>query len=128
MHESRPLQIAVAVVERAGYFLIGQRPTNAVQGGLWEFPGGKLLEGESPELAAVRECREETGLEVEVVGQYPGVVWEYPHGLVSLHFFACRPTNSDRPPREPFRWVAARELEHFAFPEANALLLERLQR
>jgi 8-oxo-dGTP diphosphatase len=50
--------IAVAVVEHDDRVLIGQRPPGVVLGGLWEFPGGKIFEGESAEEAAVRECRE----------------------------------------------------------------------
>lgn len=128
MQRCRPTQVAVAVVEHEGRFLIGQRAEGLVLAGLWEFPGGKILEDESPEEAAVRECGEETGLGVEPLGQYPGVVWDYPHGLVSLHFVACRPLDAEAPPRGGFRWVPREELADYRFPEANALLLERLTR
>lgn len=55
-----PQSIAIAVVQRGEQFLIGQRPLGVALAGLWEFPGGKVLPGESPEAAAVRECQEET--------------------------------------------------------------------
>ena len=128
MEITRPTQVAVAVVERDGSFLIGQRASGLALAGMWEFPGGKILEDESPEQAAVRECREETGVEVEPVGQYPGVVWEYSHGLVSLHFLACRPVDGAAEPGGGFRWVAREALADYRFPEANAVLLERLTR
>ncbi len=53
-------RIAIAVVEHDGNFLIGLRPSGAVLGGLWEFPGGKVEPDETPEAAAARECLEET--------------------------------------------------------------------
>jgi mutator protein MutT len=59
--ESR-VEIAVAVVEHQGRFLIGKRPDDAALGGYWEFPGGKVEQGESPADAAIRECLEETGV------------------------------------------------------------------
>lgn len=57
-----PTPIAIAVVQHADQFLIGQRPAGLVLSGYWEFPGGKIQLGETPEAAAVRECLEETGL------------------------------------------------------------------
>lgn len=122
-----PTPIAVAVVRYDGNFLIQQRPVGSKLAGLWEFPGGKIEANESPEDAAVRECLEETGLEVRVVGAYPEVVQQYDHDKVRIHFFACVPTNS--PPATPnsSRWVTARELRDYEFPRANAGLIAMLQ-
>jgi 8-oxo-dGTP diphosphatase len=58
--------IAIAVVEQNNCFLIGKRPPGVVLAGYWEFPGGKILDGEEPSACAARECREETGVDVEV--------------------------------------------------------------
>lgn len=124
----RPTQVAIAVVEHDERFLIGPRAAGLPLAGLWEFPGGKIADDETPEEAAVRECREETGLEVEAVGSYPGVVWDYPHGLVSLHYIDCRPLDPKAEPRGGFRWVPRDELAEHRFPEANAVLIERLSR
>ncbi len=119
-------EIAIAVVQRGGEFLIGQRPNGAALAGYWEFPGGKIDPGETAEEAAYRECLEETGLEVCVSGRYPTVDYSYPHGLVRLHFFACTSVAERRPLPKRFRWVAAAELGAYQFPPANAALLERL--
>jgi len=121
-------RIAVAVVEQEGRFLIGQRPPGVPLSGLWEFPGGKLQAGETPEEAAVRECREETGLAVEPLFRYPSATHDYAHGRVELCFIACRP--SDREPREPqppFLWIGRQDLERYEFPAANRPLLELLK-
>lgn len=64
-----PVQVVAAVVRRGESFLVGQRPYEKRHGGLWEFPGGKCEPGESLAAAAVRELREELGVEVVEVGE-----------------------------------------------------------
>jgi 8-oxo-dGTP diphosphatase len=122
------IEIAIAVVEREGRYLIGLREEVAALAGYWEFPGGKIDDLESPEAAAVRECLEETGLVVRVTGKYPAVVHDYEHGRVRLHFMACASVEQRRalPPR--FRWVPAKELVAYQFPPANRELLDLLSR
>lgn len=117
--------IAVAVVERKGEFLVGVRPTGVPLAGYCEFPGGKVLPEETGQAAAVRECLEETGLVVEVVGAFSEVVHDYSHDRVRLEFFACRPLD-DRLPRPPFRWCPREQLPELKFPEANAALVAYL--
>lgn len=121
-----PQLIAIAVVERNGFFLVGRRPEGAALAGFWEFPGGKVEAGESPEEAAVRECREETGVEVEVVGEYPSHTQHYEHGVVHLRFFTCRPRDPAQAPREPFQWAPRTTLAAFEFPVGNRRLLDLL--
>ena len=118
--------IAVAVVEHESRFLIGQRSEKAVLAGRWEFPGGKVEPGETPEQAAVRECREETGLNVLVTGSYPTVDHEYEHGRLRLYFFACRPVDPQAEPQHGFRWMPRQELARYEFPVANEALIKRL--
>ena len=86
-----PTRIAVAVVERDGEFLVGQRSAGAALAGLWEFPGGKVEPGETVGEAAVRECLEETDLAIEVIGEHSTVTHHYQHGLVAVTFVDCRP-------------------------------------
>jgi mutator protein MutT len=119
-------QIAIAVVERAGRFLVGQRPAGVPLAGLWEFPGGKVTPGETIEQAAARECLEETGLTVRVVEAFPIVRHEYPHGGVELYFFRCTIVEPEHLPKEPFTWLTAAELAELSFPEANRAILDQL--
>jgi 8-oxo-dGTP diphosphatase len=124
---SESIAIAIAVVEHNGRFLIGQRPAGVPLGGLWEFPGGKIQLGESPEEAAVRECQEETGLAVTALSRYPEHVQQYDHGRVHLNFIACRPIESTPPaPQPPFRWVRREEIAGYSFPAGNMELLRLL--
>jgi len=123
---NRPTPIAIAVVQHAGCFLIGRRPDSTELGGLWEFPGGKILVDESPEQAAVRECLEETALDVVVQDEYETQLQVYAHGVVHLHFFDCMPSDPQQQPLVPFRWVKREELSQYEFPEGNRLLLARL--
>ena len=118
-----PTQIAIAVVERNGRFLVGERPAGKPLAGFAEFPGGRVEAGETPEQAAVRECFEETGLSVAVVRRYDDCRHDYAHDRVHLHFFACRIVGADTPPRDPFRWISRADLETLDFPEANRQLL-----
>jgi 8-oxo-dGTP diphosphatase len=122
-----PTPIAIAVVEHEGCFLVGQRPSGVALAGLWEFPGGKIEPGETPESAAVRECCEETGLTVEPLFRYPEHVEQYNHDCVEIFFIACRLSPSQPAiPRQTFRWIPRRELQHFEFPAGNAALLKIL--
>lgn len=126
MSSPEPIPIAIAIVERGGMVLIGRRPLDVPLGGFWEFPGGKVRPGETLEEAAVRECREETGLGVRLGPKYLSVGHRYAHGQLELHFFAAAPLDPSQTPAEPFCWVHLAELGAYRFPPANAEILARL--
>ena len=98
--------------------------------GYWEFPGGKCEPGETAEQAVVRECREETGLDVLPIRFRDRITHHYPHGLVELSYFdVVTVSQSASPdPSTGFVWVAASELPSLTFPEANAPILDALGR
>lgn len=121
-----PTEIAIAVVEQQGQFLIGQRPAEVALGGLWEFPGGKVEPGELPLNAAARECLEETGLVVQAIGEYLVHEQPYAHDTVRLHFIRCEVGGEVPAPRFPFRWVARQDLAQYEFPRGNDPLLALL--
>ena len=124
--QPRVVPIAIAVVEHEGKFLIGRREEGTVLAGLWEFPGGKVEAGETSQVAAARECLEETGLEVEVGPAYPAVVHQYDHARVHLEFFACRPKDSRQQAHPRFLWAPVERLTEYEFPTANAALIAYL--
>ena len=141
----QPTQVAIAVVQQNGKFLVGIRPDGKPLAGFAEFPGGKVDVGETPERAAVRECFEESGLCVEAIEKYFSTIHRYSHGLLEIHFFHCRlvteclpntPLPDGRssvgtaspPLTPPFRWVSADELATLQFPAANRELTQLLLR
>jgi 8-oxo-dGTP diphosphatase len=118
--------IAVAVVRWQGRVLIGRRPSSVPLAGYWEFPGGKIRSGEQPQAAARRECREETGLDVQIGDLLCDVEYEYGHGRLRLHFFAAQPTSGNREPTRRFRWVEISQLPQYEFPPANQAVIQQL--
>jgi mutator protein MutT len=118
----------IGIIRRAGWYLIRLRPVGTVYAGYWEFPGGKCEPGETPEQATVRECREETGLEVVPRRLRRVVEHTYPHGRVRLAFFDCelRDPTAEPEPVYGCRWVRPDELLQLRFPEANEEILAEL--
>jgi 8-oxo-dGTP diphosphatase len=79
--------VAAAVIERPGEFLLARRPEGKPYPGYWEFPGGKMEPGEDARAALVRELREELGIEVREATPWITRVYTYTHATVRLHFF-----------------------------------------
>ena len=85
--DRRQVDVAVGVLIRAdGAFLLTSRPAGKVYAGYWEFPGGKLEEGETVEQALRRELQEELGILIGTVHPWQVQSVDYPHALVRLHF------------------------------------------
>lgn len=123
--DQRVTEVAIAVVENKGCVLIGRRAEEPLAG-YWEFPGGKVLSGETPRAAAARECLEETGVSITVRELDCEVEHAYPHGRVRLHFFHCRLCVPQYAPRGGFRWIPVSKLADYEFPEANRTIIDRL--
>jgi 8-oxo-dGTP diphosphatase len=124
----KPTRVAIAIVEHDGQFLVGVRPAGVPLAGLAEFPGGKVHDGETAAAAAVRECREETGLQVVVDREFFSTIHRYVHGLLDIQFFLCRLDAGieGSTPISPFHWVTADELARLEFPAANAPVTKTL--
>lgn len=124
------LEVAAAIIEKEGKYLIARRCAGDHLGGLWEFPGGKREPGETLEECLKREIREELDVEIEVLRLWKNVRHAYPHRVVDLHFFRCRLVAGDPRPLgcETFCWAAPGELKSYEFPPADTDLIEELSR
>lgn len=108
--------------------LIAKRKQGKSQGGLWEFPGGKVEPGEKPEESLARELREEMNIEVEV-GQYFGEnIHHYENIIIKLIAFRGRIVSGkiDLIDHDDYVWVDAEELNKYNFAPADIPLVERL--
>jgi mutator protein MutT len=120
--------VAIALVRHNGCYLVGRRGPDGPLADYHEFPGGKCRPGESPEACAVRECREETGLDIEVIRLRHAIEHTYSYGRVRLHFFDCRIRSDSNPAQASagFAWVPVHELGQCHFPEPNWAVLAEL--
>lgn len=121
-------QIGIAIVERAGEFLVGQRSDEGPLPGYHEFPGGKQQAGEGTAQTAQRECLEETGLEVSADRLLSSQSFQYEHDHLNIDFWLCkiRSSSPEKFPVSPWRWIPRDQLNSLNFPPANAELLEQL--
>lgn len=127
-----PLQVAVGVIkDPAGNILISQRHAALHQGGLWEFPGGKIETetAETPELALARELKEELDITVTAASPLITINHRYPDLSVQLKVFLVEQFLGEATGCEgqPFKWVAPSELKHYAFPAANQPIITAAQ-
>lgn len=122
-------QVAVGLVWDGERLLVQRRPPEGLLGGLWEFPGGKVEEGEEPAEAVRRELREEMGLEVEVGEPLEPVRHAYSHFRVTIHPYHAHVVAGTPRARwaVDWRWSTLEEMEELPLPAANHRILEELR-
>ncbi|MGO8989138.1 MAG: (deoxy)nucleoside triphosphate pyrophosphohydrolase [bacterium] len=117
----KTMVVTAALIIEQGKILVTQRKKGSSHALLWEFPGGKVKEGEEPREALRRELAEELEVEVEVGMIFDAVFYSYPEYPVLLLIYRCRVEKG--PPRpiacQDLRWVTLRELEKLAMPPAD---------
>jgi 8-oxo-dGTP diphosphatase len=122
--------VAAALIDADGRVLIAQRPPGKTLAGLWEFPGGKLDPGETPEAALIRELKEELGIVVEAACLAPLTFAS--HGYEAMHLlmplYVCRRWTGQAVAREgqTLKWVAPTRLRDYPMPPADAPLIPAL--
>lgn len=123
--------VAVALVDADGRVLLAQRPAGKAMAGLWEFPGGKVNPGESPEAALIRELKEELDIDVTEACLAPFTFashrYEKFHLLMPL--YVCRRWKGVMQPREgqALAWVRPLKLGEYPMPPADKPLIAMLQ-
>lgn len=131
--DAKPLVLvaACALIDPDGRILLARRPEGKSMAGLWEFPGGKLLPGETPEAALIRELHEELGIDVSAACLAPlafaSHAYERFHLLMPLYL--CRRWRGAPVPREgqALAWVRPEKLADFAMPPADRPLVPLLR-
>jgi 8-oxo-dGTP diphosphatase len=124
-----PIVVAAAVIIRDGRVLLTRRTDGQHLAGMWEFPGGKLEPRESPEEALVRECREECGIEVEVIEILDVTHHRYPEKDVLLLFYRCELLSGEVRHLQvaDHVWVAPPELDRYSLPPADERIVARIR-
>jgi 8-oxo-dGTP diphosphatase len=124
------LVAACALVDADGRVLIAQRPPGKQLAGLWEFPGGKVEPGETPEECLIRELREEIGVETKVACLAPLTFasHSYDDFHLLMPLYVCRRFEGIAVPREgqKLKWVRPRQMRDYPMPPADAPLIPTL--
>ena len=129
MSSKNIVDVVGAIIKDGDRYLVGQRAANKAQGGLWEFMGGKIEQGETPEQALARECREELNLEIEDERIIDSVVHEYPEKTIRLTLIECTPKSGSVPKaleHQQIRWVTVLEMRTMPFAAADSELIDKL--
>jgi len=122
---------AVALIDRDGRVLLAQRPKGKSMAGLWEFPGGKVEKGETPEAALVRELHEELGIETwdSCLAPLTFASHKYEDFHLLMPLFACRKWSGIVKAKEgqSLKWVLAKDLSKYPMPAADLPLIPILR-
>ena len=122
---------AVALIDRDGRILLAQRPEGKSMAGLWEFPGGKIEEGETPEAALVRELEEELGIKTwdSCLAPLTFASYSYESFHLLMPLFACRKWDGTPIAQEgqTLKWVLPKDLKEYPMPPADVPLIPILR-
>lgn len=122
-------EVVAALIWDQNRFLICQRPAHKARGLLWEFVGGKTEQGETPQQALIRECREELDVTVSVGDVFMDVIHEYPDLTVHLILFHAAISGGQIKLLEHHdsRWITAEEIEDYDFCPADEEILGKIR-
>ncbi len=122
------IKVTAAIIVKDNTIFIAKRGPEGRFAHRWEFPGGKIEPGESPEECLAREIEEEFGIEVNVEDFFTESLHTFPGGQILVHAFFCRWVGGSIHPieHEEYRWVSAAELGNFDFAPADVPIAAKL--
>lgn len=128
MNATRTIRVVAAVIDDGGRYLITQRRPTAVLPLLWEFPGGRVEEGETDVTALEREVRHRLGVGIHVGQLISFVSHPYERYTVDLYLYDCKITEGEPQPLavHAFSWVKSSEFDKFPFTPADEASMNKL--
>lgn len=122
------INVVAAIIIDNNKIFIAERNKNKSQGGLWEFPGGKIESGETKEQALIREIKEELDMDIIVKEEFTNIVYNYPDKTINLTALICQKTSNNYKllEHESFAWVTLDELNNYEFAPADILIVDKI--
>ena len=124
------VDVVAALIRDGERFLICKRPAHKARALMWEFPGGKVEAGESPQDALIRECMEELDITLDVGGLYMQVTHEYPDIQIRLSLYEAVIASGQLRGKEheALCWILPREIPDYEFCPADVDIIDRIRR
>ena len=128
MSQQRTIRVVAAILEKDGHYLITQRRGTAVLPLMWEFPGGRVEDGEMDASALKREVRHRLGAEIEVGKLISFVSHPYEHYVVDLFLYECALTSASLEARNvnAYKWVTSADFDQYPFTPADEASMNKL--
>ena len=120
------IEVVAGIIYKNNKFLIAQRNLNKSQGGLWEFPGGKVEKDESYERALIREIKEELNADIEVNEYIGESIYQYPEKDIKLIFYKAKllSENIELLEHESYKWITKDEKDKYEFAGADKVVFD----
>lgn len=120
------IEVVAGIIYKNNKFLIAQRNLKKAQGGLWEFPGGKVEKNESYESALIREIKEELNAEIEVNEYIGEIIHNYPEKDIKLIFYKAKLLSEkvELLEHESYKWITKDEKDKFEFAGADKVVFD----
>ena len=130
-HKNIKIVVSLALINNADEILLSKRPKNKHLAGFWEFPGGKVETGEVPEIALIREIKEELGINInnKCIAPLSFSEFDYKEFQLLLLLYVCRRWEGKAKSMEnnEIRWVKANMLRKYKMPPADDALIYCIQ-
>lgn len=124
------IHVTAGIIRNNNQILICQRNSEGDLPLFWEFPGGKLEEGETLEECLVRECKEELDIGIRIICKYAETEYQYPNRRIAFTFFDAEIVDGEMRPKvhSDVRWVQSKELKEYEFCPADVEIVEALMK